>query len=79
MVRVLTFMLLFTIQIEPPVFSETAKEYGLKKSLLERFHDHAEYSTEMGQLCKVVLTANYRSHPQVNYSGTSSLTYTIME
>ena len=56
-------------QMDPPVYSELARKYGLHVSLLERLYDHETYDSGIGQLCKTLLTENHRSHQQVQYQG----------
>ena len=55
------------MQMDPPVYSDIAKKYGLQISLLERLYDHEAYDTGVGQLCKTLLTENHRSHQQVGW------------
>ena len=47
--------------------SPLALRYGLQLSLLERLFDHDAYKKGVGQLCKTLLTENYRSHPEVGW------------
>ena len=54
------------MQLDPPVYSDIARKYNLHLSLLERLFDADVYETEMGRLCKTVLTENHRSHQVVS-------------
>lgn len=57
-----------THQMDPPVYSDLARKYGLHVSLLERLYDHEAYDSGVGQLCKTLLTENHRSHQHVTIS-----------
>jgi len=53
------------MQLDPPVYSDIARKYNLHLSLLERLFDAEVYESELGRLCKTVLTENHRSHQLV--------------
>lgn len=50
------------MQLDPPVYSDIARRYGLHVSMLERLYDMEAYESGVGQLCKTLLTENHRSH-----------------
>ena len=50
------------MQLDPPVYSDIARKYGLHVSLLERLYDSEVFESGVGQLCKTLLTENHRSH-----------------
>ena len=54
------------MQLDPPVYSDIARKYGLHVSLLERLFDLDVYEGGVGQLCKTLLTENHRSHQLVS-------------
>ncbi|XP_011406766.2 PREDICTED: probable helicase with zinc finger domain [Amphimedon queenslandica] len=54
-----------TMQVDPPVYSQIAKRYGLNVSLLERLFDLEYYLTGLGGDCRISLTQNHRSHEQI--------------
>lgn len=54
------------MQLDPPVYSDIARKYGLHVSLLERLYDLDAYESGAGQLCKTLLTENHRSHHLVS-------------
>ena len=54
------------LQLDPPVYSDIARKYGLHVSLLERLYDLEAYDSGIGQLCKTLLTENHRSHRLVS-------------
>lgn len=57
------------MQLDPPVYSDIARKYGLHISLLERLYDLEAYESGVGQLCKTLLTENHRSHHLVSRSA----------
>lgn len=59
------------MQLDPPVYSDIARKYGLHVSLLERLYDLDAYESGVGQLCKTLLTENHRSHHLVSHRNTS--------
>lgn len=65
-----------THQMDPPVYSDLARKYGLHVSLLERLYDHEAYDSGVGQLCKTLLTENHRSHQQVTISSLTVISST---
>ena len=58
------------LQLDPPVYSDIARRYGLHVSLLERLYDLKAYDTGVGHLCKTLLTENHRSHHLVSHLST---------
>ena len=70
--QLLLFTLPHTHQMDPPVYSDLARQYGLHVSLLVRLYDHEAYDSGMGQLCKTLLTKIHRTHQQVTISSSLS-------